>query len=211
MSYWRVEPEWCGESVAILGCGPSRAAVDVALLREHCDHVIAINDSFRVAPWADILYFCDLKWWTTRGSDVQRVFRGRIVTLENEIPGVLRLHNSGATGLDPDPTCLRHGSNSGYQTIHLAYHLGAMLITLVGYDMRIVDGRMHAEHRPERQSTREFAALLHHAMLPKFDTIAQPLADAGVQVINATPGSALTIWPIVDTAGIVNALSRRGK
>jgi len=34
------------------------------------------------------------------------------------------------------------------------------------------------------------------AMLPKFPTIVEPLRGAGVEVLNATPGSALTCWPM---------------
>jgi hypothetical protein len=47
-------------------------------------------------------------------------------------------------------------------------------------------------------------------MLPKFKTLADPLAAAGVHVINASPGSALKIWPIVETGWHLKAQSERG-
>jgi hypothetical protein len=70
---WSVPPEWVGETAAILASGPS-------LTREQCEavrgkaKVIAVNnqaidtdcDGVRVpamAPWADVLYAADAKWW----------------------------------------------------------------------------------------------------------------------------------------------------
>jgi hypothetical protein len=209
--YWQVEPHRKNHTIAILACGPSRNLVDLASLRRSKVFTIAINDSFKVATWADILYFCDRPWWDSRRQDIRQVFYGSVATLENDIPGVRRLRNTGPTGLDPDPECLRHGSNSTYQCIHLAYHLGAKRIIVYGLDMRVPPGGcMHAEPRPEHRSPDEFHRVLTDVMLPKFKTLADPLAAAGVHVINASPGSALKIWPIVETGWHLKAQSERG-
>lgn len=182
--------------------------------------MIAVNDSFLLAPWADVLYGCDETWWQSRGASIRKIWHGgeghiacrfgTKVTLENKIEGVLRLRNTGEEGLETDPTGLRTGKNSGYQAINLAYHFGAKRIVLLGFDMRLgPSGEMHWNARPERQTPAGFAQTLS-LMLPKFDTLKEPLKRAGVEVLNATPNSALKTWPYVPLEDIL-AQSRRNK
>ena len=64
---WSVPRLWPGATVACLGCGPSLNADQVVLLRGRA-RVIAINDAWRVAPWADVLYGCDGRWWRKHGG-----------------------------------------------------------------------------------------------------------------------------------------------
>lgn len=184
---------WRGETAFLLGCGPSIRAADVERLRGR--RVIAINDSVFLAPCADVLYACDTHWWQTRAPRLAG-YRGLRVTLA-DVPGTLRLRNTGETGLETEPDGLRTGKNSGYQAINLAYHLGATSIVLLGYDMRLGRaGELHWNARPERQTAAGFARTLS-LMLPMFDTLVEPLRRAGVEVLNATPGSALRCWPMV--------------
>ena len=195
--YWHVKREWKNEIVVILGGGPSAVAASHSFLASF--RVITINDSFRLYPAADILYFCDLCWWEKRQQEVWNNFQGeRLVTLENDIPGVLRLRNTGSVDLETEPDGLRHGSNSGYQAINLAFHMGARRIVLVGFDMRIVAETAHwnTDHVMQ-QNEAGFALTLRQVMLPKFETLRTPLEAAGVEVFNATPNSALTVWPYV--------------
>lgn len=203
-AYWTVPPEWTGETCFILGCGPSLRGFDARVLRGR-GRVIAVNDSFRLAPWADVLYACDARWWQTRRASVRDTWTGRrMVTLENQIDGVLRLRNSGEDGLETDPGALRTGKNSGYQAIGLAYHFGASRIVLLGFDMRIGrHGEMHWNDRSETQTPQGFAGTLA-LMLPKFETLREPLATAGVQVVNATPGSALRVWQMMRLGDVLN-------
>ena len=198
MSYWAVPPEFSEDAVAILGCGPSLKGFCADTLRG-VFRVIAINDSFLLAPWADILYFCDFSWWKEHRESVLKNFTGtRVCTLENTgIPGILSLRSTGETGLETDPSGIRHGCNSGYQCINLAYHLGAKRILLLGFDMRVVRGNLHWNIRPGKQTAEGFQHTLTHAMLPKFGTLREPLREAGVVVLNATPDSALKVWPYV--------------
>ena len=173
-----------------LGGGPSLAAADVAHCRGRA-RVIAVNDAYRLAPWADVLYACDAKWW--RWHDGAPDFRGLKVTLERpEYPGLKRLRQGARRGFDPDPGVLATGRNGGYQAIHLSVHLGAKRVLLLGYDMRIVAGRTHwfGEH-PVESKPEVFAK----AMLPCFDSLVAPLAARRVQVINCTPESPLKAFP----------------
>lgn len=208
---WIVPPEWLGDTAFILGCGPSLAKTHTAALRGQ--HVIAINDSYLRAPWASVLYFCDgLKWWNANKDEVTAHFRGRyLVTsysdgIPPKIPSVHTLHLTGAEGLEDDPGCLRHGSNSGYQAINLAYHFGARRIVLLGMDMRADNGHCHWRTRPQQEPSPEsFHKTLQRHMLPKFQSLVEPLRKAGVEVINCTPGSALTVFPMRQLEEVLSA------
>ena len=59
LPWWQ---DWRGECVAIIGAGPSAKTAPVAML-ENRIHAIAINNSYLLAPFAEILYSCDFAWW----------------------------------------------------------------------------------------------------------------------------------------------------
>lgn len=197
MTYWPVPPEWTGDTCVILGGGPSLASVDFRALHRTGYRVIAINDAFRWAQWADVLYFCDQRWWDKRSQEACAAFTGKhIITLENRIYGVRRMRNTGELGLETDPAGLRHGHNSGFQAINLAVHFGVSRIILCGYDMRARGEQTHAIDGVRSQNAADFDRLLHDTMLPAFDSLVDPLAAAGVEVRNITPGSRLRHWRI---------------
>lgn len=209
---WRVPRAWEGETAVILAGGPSLREFDTEIFRQLSPRprVIAINDSWRIWPDADVCYFCDAAWF----CDQERKNRAAIDGLTRfyemtrwgfwvkggEEPGGPRLPHdvhvlrfTGQRGYDPDPGSLRHGSNSGYQAIHLAAHYGAARILLLGYDMHVQTGRTHwhGEDRP-----RDFGNIIRHSFLPHFPTLVEPLRLRGIEVLNCTPGSALTCWPM---------------
>ena len=54
-------PLWRNQTVVCIASGPS-------LTQDQVDQVkglntIAINDAYKLAPWANILYACDYQWW----------------------------------------------------------------------------------------------------------------------------------------------------
>ena len=198
---WSVEPEWKGETAVILASGPS-------LTREQCDavrgkaRVIAVNnqgidtdcDGVRVpamAPWADVLYAADAKWWRHYADRALR-FAGRKVTIRDTLPWaeVYSLKQSSEHAIfDPRPTHLVSGGNSGYQAMHLAVHLGVSRIVLLGYDMK--NGRGNRRHwfgnHPGRLDSRgNFSGWLR-----AFDKLAGVLKSMNVEVVNCTPDTAL--------------------
>lgn len=196
--YWTVLPEWQGDTVFILGCGPSLrdlSSTDLRMVREQ-KRIIAINDSYLLVPNASVLYFCDLKWWLQHQARIAETFQGRVIaTLENQIDGVRALRNAGPLGLSSDPGAICNGSNSGYQAINLAVHLGATRIVLLGYDMQVNGDRLHWQPRTDMQVAQSFQRTLQTVMLPKFEFLREPLRKAGVEVINCTVNSALKVWP----------------
>ncbi len=200
--YWSVPRMWDGETVVCLGGGPSLAQHDVDACRGRA-RAIAINDAYLKAPWADVLYFCDRRWfeWHRNGPHFQ-AFEGVTVTLDAEVAGhhpeIKWLRDSGRLGLETDPTGLRTGRNGGYQAINLAVHLGAARIVLLGYDMKpAADGRTHW-HGGHPVPVKE--TVFARVMLPCFPSLVAPLRDLGVEVLNATPVSALSVFPMMSLA-----------
>jgi hypothetical protein len=173
-----------------LGGGPSLTAEDVSACQGH-GVVIAINDAYKLAPWADVLYAADATWWGWhRGVPDFVGLKYSLQAAAAKWPGVEILKNTGQTGIDFAPTGLRTGRNSGYQAINLAIHLGATTIALLGYDMQATGGRQHwfGDHPNRSQSP-------YGTFREMFASMMDPLAGAGVHVINCSRETALTCFP----------------
>lgn len=198
---WSVEPEWKGETAAILASGPSMTREQAEYVRGKC-RVIAVNnqgidtdcDGVRVpalAPWADILYAADAKWWR-HYHERALAFVGRKVTIKDTLPwaAVYSLKQSVEhPTFDPRPTHLASGGNSGYQAVHLAVHLGATRIVLLGFDMKT--GRLGRRHwfgsHPGRLDSRgNFTTWLR-----AFEKLSKVMQRMEIDVVNCTPDSAL--------------------
>jgi hypothetical protein len=191
------------ECVVIVGGGPSVTQCDVDYCADRA-FVIAVNSSYLLAPCAEVVYFCDSRFymWHKKRAEFQQI-RGELATLEN-VRSVtdLRVHHLRqglGKGLATETDTLNHGSNSGYQCINLAAHLGARLIVLLGFDMRTVDGATHW-HGGHPQGA---SAQVYEVMLRKFPSLVAPLVARRIQVINATPNSALKVFPTADLREVV--------
>lgn len=124
----------------IIGSGESLTDTDVNHVRGKAE-VIVINDNYKKAPWADILYYCDNQWFNWHKAGV-REFRGIKATLnDGEADWVFK--QGEETGLSICPHTLNTGKNSGYQAINLALLLGAENIYLLGYDMKRTNEKKH--------------------------------------------------------------------
>lgn len=204
----RVADEWRGETAAILAGGPSLRASDVALLRRRC-RVLAINDSLRLAPWADAHYFCDDKWWRWhKDAEWFTAYKGPRYTLENlgviKDPTIRHLRNAGREGFCAEPDGICTGQNSGHQAINLVAHLGARRILLLGYDMCAPPGK---KGRPKLHWFGDHpiptSPGVFRAMLPHFKVLAPHLAARGIKVVNCTPSSMLRVWPITSVERMI--------
>jgi hypothetical protein len=180
-----------GQTIVCLASGPSLTKSDVQSVQGRVP-VVAVSNTYTLAPWADVLFSCDAKWW--RWHEAQTTtFPGLKYTLDARLnrPDVQWLRTTGHEGLELDPTGVRTGRSSGYQAINIAVHLGASRIVLLGYDM-------HGDHffgsHPDR-SRPPFSLCMR-----LWPSIVEPLKAAGVEVINATPGTALTVFPQVPIA-----------
>lgn len=191
---------WRGQTVVILGGGPSLTQAQIEACRGRA-RVIAINTAYLAAPWADLLYFCDSKWWSWHQARLPfRTFAGIVAALDSELrdkpecASIRFLQNMGAgPGLYDQPDGVFNGRNSGYQAINLAAHARPRRLILLGFDMRAIDSRTHWH---DEHKVKDPISVYTDTMLPNFPTLVAPLAQRGIEIVNATPGSALTCFPM---------------
>lgn len=165
------------EPALIVGCGPSAAAVDLEQFQDHL--VIAINEAWRLCPWADVLYGTDDAWWDAgRGDGFAGLnVRGSDLRIEGD-------------EISFDPAFIGSGGTGAFQALNLAVQWGVKSIGLIGVDCRLDLG----EHWHERSPVQR-AALSQSAVdrwIKAFDGAAPVLAAAGVEVVNYSGVSALT-------------------
>ena len=193
---WKIPREWDGETCYLIGGGPSLKDLDPDRLRGR--RVIVINRGFRAFPFADVLYFCDANWWRVDGPEVKAKFTGKYIITASRADDPLLKHvkRTGTSGLELQAHGIKHGTNSGYQAINVAFHFGVKRIILLGYDMKTKDGATHF-HGGYGTSEPTVAHVLAARMLPFFSALVEPLRAHGVEVLNANPDSALDCWPKV--------------
>lgn len=187
---------WVGQTAYILGGGPSLSLVNLADLRAAGGRVIAINNAFEIAPWADIVWTADSRWirWNDDGlgACVRKGLFLFVTRAENVSAGfpVLKLGWE-----EREPISRRQdavaGWCSGGNAINLAYLHGAKRIVLFGYDMRPV-GNWHNKHKSVARD-----GIYAEKFIPYIVRMATELHHDGVEVINATPNSGLKCFPIV--------------
>jgi len=198
-SWWQ---DWRGECAAIIGAGPSTKNAGVEKLKDRI-HVIAINESHRLCPWADILYSCDADWWQLRAREVKD-FQGIRLTLDDpvqahKVVGIDKLkipqtHNLWVNDfLFDKPGVVGSGGNSGFQMVNLAAQFGATGIALVGFDMRIDSGaHWHGRHPSPLRNPDDG---IFYVWRKALDGQAPKLTARGIDVVNCSPVSALTAFP----------------
>lgn len=181
-----------GETCHLLGGGPSIRNLDLQAIEG--DRVIAINNAgLDVYPEADILFAMDERWfnWNRDRLHLNRS-RWRVVRFSHkpsfDLPWPLIGIAHDKYGEFSRSLGALAGSSGGAMALNLAALLGASRIVLHGFDMR--PGNYHSDHRvatPDKVYPERF--------IPSFEKMAPHLADLGIDVFNATPGSALTCFP----------------
>lgn len=188
-----------GAVFVVIASGPSLTAEDCEQVRawraRGGGKVVAINTSWRLAPWADVIYACDAKWWDENIDAVRSETSAQLWTQAEaaaKLHGLQRIKGRRADGLGRDAVHL--GGNSGYQAINLAFLWGARRIVLLGFDMQHTGGKghWHGDH-PGKKGVKPPV----RNWVPRFTKLAEDLAAEGVAVVNATRETALKCFPLV--------------
>jgi hypothetical protein len=196
---WGWFPDWTGETVVIVASGPSAGKVDLNLTRGRA-RVIAVNSSYRLVPWRDMVYGCDAQWWHSvegmpdwpglRVSQDKRAFDAY-----PWLKRVVSMRGVQHTQLEQRGYVL-WGGNSGSQAINLAAQTGARRIVLCGFDMTLSNGHhWHGKHQGPLSNPREFNVELWRR---RTDSMGEYLIGLGYECFNCSPGTALKRWPQVD-------------
>lgn len=187
-------PQWRGRTVFCLASGPSLTAEDAELVRLSGHPTVVTNTTFRLAPWADVLFGFDARWWATKDTktgltyaqETERDFHGRRFSRSALAAnyGIEALHAS---------SWFRGSGNSGACAISLAVSAGAHRIVLLGFDCTFGPDRQrhwHGDHPPG------LGNCLSIARWPLQFTRVKRQADAArCGVINCSRRTALDMFP----------------
>ncbi len=209
-------------TITVIASGPSAGS----FRREHLDRfpAICVNDAWRLHPAAEALYAADPRWWEVHHEAIGAGWKGGRLFASHNLEGGqgprVRAALAGRglelelrrvvfePGLSQDHGTLHAGGaigNSGAQAINLAALAGAWRILLVGFDMRKVEGQDHffGAHPPPLNQPSPYETFWKGMW-----SMAAALNEAGIEVLNASPQSALPYWPKLQP-GEVDALCAR--
>jgi hypothetical protein len=197
----RVERIWEGRTVVCIATGPSLNSDQVSIVENSKVPVITVNDAYGMAPFADLTYFADAKWWRWHKDKPEWIsFKGLKATIQTggksmvEDKTIHVLKNARVQGLSTEQDKICTGANSGYQAINIATLAGAKRIVLIGYDCRD-EGKSHyfGEHPDKTKPP-------YQMIIGRFKSAAGIAENMKIEILNATPKSALECFPKVDLA-----------
>ena len=186
-------------AVVVAASGPSLTADDCELCNAQALPFIAVNASFRLAPWADMVYMGDYRTVVQYADEARRLsgFKDRIWscnTLAAEQWQTKLVYGNPENGLSRQPGTITLGGNSGYQALHLAVTCGARRVILIGFDMMLGpngEKHWHADHPAPLVQAMCLEEWIH-----KMNILAKDLQRAGVRVVNCSRRTALQCFPV---------------
>lgn len=179
---------WKGQAVAIIASGPSLTQSDCDLVRAAGLSTIAVNSSWKMAPFCDVLYAGDLCWWEAYGAEVD--IPAERWTRSRQAAAVYRIrHHAG------------HGAyNSGMGAIQFAVECGAGRVVLLGFDCSLNNGiHWHGPHEltknPDAAKVKRWSG--------QFKTVAALAKLRRCEVINCSRHTELTCFPVRDLESVL--------
>lgn len=185
-------PDWSGETCAAVASGSSATPEVVDRLRGRC-RVALVNNGYQLAPWADMLYASDPRWWEKHPE--ARKFSGIKVTAKEEparLYGLNLVTLIGSIDTDDDrfsvevPGAVARGGNSAFQLVNILVQAGVRRLMLVGFDF--VGKHWHEDHplplkNPSPHTLEKWRR--------RFDANEPTLRSLGVDVLNVSSVSVL--------------------
>lgn len=204
-SFWTPDLRFAGETVFVIGGGPSLAGFDFSRLAGR--RVIAVNSAGYDAPWADILFFHDNSWFEEeRNRALVDGWSGLVMTVSRHAKlaapeRVVRVEIADRQDFPRGHGPIKTGRSGGQTAVSLAVTLGAFRVVMLGFDMKD-DGGVTHYHVDRPLYTKEHAARTvgeyAATFLPAWVGWNEAAVKAGCRILNATPGSALAEFPVVD-------------
>lgn len=122
--------KWKGQTVVVIGSGPSLTAEDCALVEKSGLTTIAVNNAWKAARFCHALYAGDLAWWRHYGAEVD--IDAEKYTLSQNAAQVF--------GINRHKSKLGAGYNSGLLAVEMAMAFGAARVLLLGFDCSVANG-----------------------------------------------------------------------
>jgi hypothetical protein len=200
MPFEKVEKIWDNGTAFIIGGGPSLRDFDFTPL--HNRNIIGCNCAFMLGEWVDICWFGDSMWF-----DQNRVLLAHFPGLKyhcchrhKDRPDTFRIARGKPEGIETDPYKVSWNNNTGASAINLAYHLGARKVILLGFDMKFgsdKENNWHNYYERLEVSKRGDDWYPYDRFLRSFIQIQKDAQKLDLEILNATPDSALTLFPMI--------------
>ena len=123
------------ETVVCIASGPSLTKADCDLVGASGLPTIAVNNSWKLAPFADVIYAGDSDWWSRHIREIN--IAAERWTCNRSAARWYRLNYHHAVGY----------WNSGLRAVQFALLQGAKRVILLGYDCSVENGtHWHGNH-----------------------------------------------------------------
>lgn len=194
--------DWRDQTVVVAASGQSQCKEDLDYVRGRC-RVVVINSTWRLAPWADILYFCDANWWYADGPK-QHEFPGQWVIGKaqgGELSGAFPANVVPQDMMIWDGERIGGGGGSGFQVLNLLAVWGVARVIYLGLDCTwSKQVHWHGPHKNGRPNPKEGTIARWRLA---FERNAPDVARRGVEVFNASRQTSLACFPRVNLREII--------
>jgi hypothetical protein len=176
---------WHGRTVVCIASGPSLTQSDCDLVRASGHPTIVVNRSFRIAPWADILFGMDAPFWNEHLAELERTFAG-------ERWGYVRMPKEMRIIATKGELYPKGWGNSGSFAISLAVVAAPLKIALLGYDCQLgPNGEKHwHEDYPGKMGNAQSIKRWPY----QFELIGRYAQSHGIRVVNCSRVTALSCF-----------------
>jgi hypothetical protein len=194
--------DWGDKPVAIVGGGPSLKGFDFERLKDRFT-IVAVNASMFDIPFADAGFTIDNRamreWWPRLlGISYPQFYAvpHHILRLAGGPPTrqMNFIRRQQGAELTTMPSRITAGGTSGFGALHLAFLRGAKKIVLFGFDYSSGNGQWHHNEGHYTFQQQQDAAQWQR-WAKNFDRAAVILKGHNVEVINASPESAIQAFP----------------
>lgn len=196
---WTPPRMWSGETVFIIGGGPSLSSMDLSPI--HKRKSIGANCAYLLGNWIDIIIFGDHNFHRDNLPHCMEHYKGLICTCCTKYYSPPLLNHPrikvlvrGSYGLESKPGKISWNNSTGAAAVSLAYILGAKKIVLLGFDMHRDDNgnnNFHDHHKGQGPTSQE----VYDRHIRGFEHIKN---SKKVEIVNATPDSSMTLFPMVN-------------
>jgi hypothetical protein len=198
-------------TVCCIGTGPSLTMQQVEIARQKGFTLAGCNSTALDVADLSVLYACNYEWWVHFWESVKDHPAEKWTTSREASKrfGVNWIAETNKPGLSTDPKLVHHGHGSGYTLLNLVYLMGAERIVLLGYDLKYArdyDPKSCYPGGTPRHYFGEYPSGLMHwpservknGVHEELIGLYKSVTKQGlVEIVNATPDSALECFPKV--------------
>lgn len=167
---------WQGQTIACIASGPSLCEDDCLTVQVSGIKSIAVNSSWQMARFCDVIYAGDYDWWKENIEDID--IPAERWTCSERSADVYGLNHHRKRG----------AYNTGLRAVELAIEFGASRIILLGYDGTVKHGtHWHGDHKNTKNPDEDRCI--------KWRQQFASMNRKGAEIINCSVGSAINCFP----------------